>query len=353
MAAAAALAVGAVGHMANVAGIGGFFLQKWCWKRDRMLTNAEITRDHIRDARDMRNEQLQTLLVMDTLLFGIAFAVLVEGTPPEDTNTVFLVVYHGVLAAALSANVASMYYALLVVNRVLNFRVDRPRMGADVHPPIHDRAQDFDHYYLTYCLPTEMVANGLYHVTLALTMLLGVMLVLARAVYHYKSCLVGFVFFGVLALAGKFLWENRDHGEPTEIEGFEPPSLEEMEMVRGPEPPAGAGGPVPVAAPAPAPAVDLGPAASAAAAAGVAAAASATEGSARAEVEREDSLGFLHVSHDALPQAADDAHGGDDVPESGAAEREARPAPAAAEPTDGEEMQRLIPAPADGSAPSR
>ena len=120
-----------------------------------MSHDYEIARrEGERDAWSQRSQLLQTLMVVDTLMFSSAYALLVQGDPPANTPLWVVRCYAAGLGAALALLSGSVWCCLKLQARLSHYDIHRP----DVLYVCGRNHRTFQEYYLCHC---RMLSRGL------------------------------------------------------------------------------------------------------------------------------------------------------------------------------------------------
>ena len=80
----------------------------------------------LRDIWDQKTEQTSTLLVLNTLMFGCAFGVLIEGMPPESAHPGWIVAFAFCLATSFVLLFVSIIVALMLQAAMSQYQIRTP-----------------------------------------------------------------------------------------------------------------------------------------------------------------------------------------------------------------------------------
>eukprot|EP00808_Paulinella_micropora_P000144 g45097.t1 len=155
-------------------------------------------RESLRDIWGQRNQKLQTLMIVDTLLFGCSFAVLVEGFPPYGTHDFLLYAFVMINALTIGALFLSVWFCMKLQTRMTMYHID-DQFQAYSCGRFH---RDFDSYYRCHCASLEVVSTTLYFFG-AVGLILCVSIVAASRlfyVYERPGAAVCFVTIALLTI---------------------------------------------------------------------------------------------------------------------------------------------------------
>lgn len=141
---------------------------------------VSMRRENAREVRDMRMERIQTTLLVATLVFGCAFGLLVEGTPPPGTHWVATLCWVLLLFGSLSSSLLSMRLMWLLMRRTMQYNTHKPnenwcRVKTCVRAP--HRVENYKDFYACLCKPVEKLGHLNLNISIILTMLCGALLV--------------------------------------------------------------------------------------------------------------------------------------------------------------------------------
>eukprot|EP00756_Hemistasia_phaeocysticola_P048225 Hpha_TRINITY_DN22659_c0_g1::TRINITY_DN22659_c0_g1_i1::g.192628::m.192628 len=201
-------------------------------------------RENIRDARDMRNERIQTMLLVATLVFGCAFGLLIEGDPPIAEDSWFdnstgtpkhsfdifhfwLGAYSVFLGLALTCSLTAMYLMWLLLQRMMHYKVHKPNENWCHRCPDAGKnghvVESFDMFYACLCRPVMLLGHRLLVIALVTVLSSGGLLMGLRMHYEHKAAWPAIVFNVILVSFAIILVPLSRYFPPTDFRP-EPPT---------------------------------------------------------------------------------------------------------------------------------
>ena len=115
---------------------------------EQMSHDLDIAkREATRDVWSQRNQLIQTLMVVDTLMFSCAFAITVQGDPPPNTATWLIRLYSISLGTSLAFLFVSIWLSLKLQTRMAHYDMHRPTIVYNCGSThLH-----FNDYYRCHC----------------------------------------------------------------------------------------------------------------------------------------------------------------------------------------------------------
>lgn len=173
-------------------------------------------REAIRDVWSQRNQMTQTLMVVDTLMFACAFAITVQGDPPETTPLWLVRLYAVSLSSSLSFLFASIWFSLKVQTRMAHYDMHRPHLVYSCGTThLH-----FNEYYECHCQSLSRYAFVAFYVGTAATIADAAIFAVTKLMWEYNNNVAGTVLFLLIAsvamvmpLVGKKLWPSLESGD--------------------------------------------------------------------------------------------------------------------------------------------
>jgi len=191
----------------------------------QMAHDMEIARrESIRDVWSQRNQLAQTLMVVDTLMFGCAFSILVEGVLPDTTPSEVTQIYAVVLALSLGFLFVSIWFSLNL----------QARMGKyDMHQPFlkytcGQTHKNFNQYFDCHCKKISQHALWTFYTGTVLCIVSGSILFFSRLRYTYQNDIAGYLFVSIVGVSllivpfGQSIWssQTRDDGGEEDFGGL-------------------------------------------------------------------------------------------------------------------------------------
>ena len=153
--------------------------------RRRMALNKELhrsemshaaavaRREAVRDVWSQKNQLIQTLMVVDTVMFACAFSLAVEATAPATTGVITLRSYSGATAVALGFLFISIWLALKLQARMSAYDMHRP----DRAYACGSRHPEFADFFGCHCARLELAAFVTFWLGTAATIASGALYV--------------------------------------------------------------------------------------------------------------------------------------------------------------------------------
>lgn len=138
--------------------------------REEMAHANDIAkREAVRDVWSQKNQLIQTLMIVDTLMFSCAAAVFCEGDIPESTPVELVRLYAFFLGAALTLLFVSVWFSLKLQGRMAHYDMHKPKLVY-----ICDKTHvDFSAYFECHCRLLERVAFATFYLGTAFTIASG------------------------------------------------------------------------------------------------------------------------------------------------------------------------------------
>jgi hypothetical protein len=131
-----------------------------------MSHGIEIARrEAARDVWSQKNQLIQTLMMIDTVLFSCAFSLAVEGWTPPATSPTLNLLNSVVTSASLGVLFLSIWLTVKLQARMARYDVHHPRLRyvcGHAHLAFND-------YFQCHCARLELVAFGAFYVGTMLT----------------------------------------------------------------------------------------------------------------------------------------------------------------------------------------
>ena len=165
---------------------------------DEMAHEHDIARrEGIRDVWSQRNQLMQTLMVIDTLMFSCSYSLLLQGDPPVTAPNELVQLYSAVIGISLSFLFASIWFCLKIQNRLVYFDMHRP----DIVYCCGDKHRTFNEYYKCHCARLASAAFGGFYLGTAATVAEAAIFCFSKMYYGFVSLTAGTLFLVVSAVA--------------------------------------------------------------------------------------------------------------------------------------------------------
>eukprot|EP00457_Paulinella_chromatophora_P008265 gb/GEZN01008296.1/.p1 GENE.gb/GEZN01008296.1/~~gb/GEZN01008296.1/.p1 ORF type:complete len:277 (-),score=21.15 gb/GEZN01008296.1/:470-1300(-) len=152
-------------------------------------------RESLRDIWGQRNQKLQTLMIVDTLMFGCGFAILIEGFPPQATPRWAILLYIVSLAFTIGSLFLSVWLCMKMQTRMTKYHID-DQYQAYSCGRFH---RDFDSYYNCHCAHLEERATNLYFFGAICLIVCATTLAASRLLLVYGNTVAAAAFITVSA----------------------------------------------------------------------------------------------------------------------------------------------------------
>lgn len=140
-------------------------------------------RDILQEMRGQKTDKLETLMVMDALMLGCCFGLLVEGLPPLNTPLVVLAFYSVTMAFAIGLFFTSVWIVMKAQVRIQRYNILNPE-----HPyPCGKTHKTFQHFYWCHCQNLARYAGMCYYGGVVAMVVTGVLLFHARFKFRYDA----------------------------------------------------------------------------------------------------------------------------------------------------------------------
>ena len=147
-------------------------------------------REALRDMWAQANQKNQTQIIMQTLLFGCCFGLLIEGLLPQGTVEPLVCLYGICLSLAIMCIFISLLCLVKVQSRMTRFNISNReqvyRCGRQY--------ANFGEYYKAYCQSLKGWARCCNHVGMTLLFVTGVVLWYCRFMYAHSSLAAAIIF---------------------------------------------------------------------------------------------------------------------------------------------------------------
>lgn len=158
-------------------------------------------REGLRDIWAQKNHKNQTLIIMQTLLFGCSFGLIIEGILPEHCNYSIYILYSLFISTSLISIFISLLLLLKLQSRMTQFNIfNRNQIYS-----CGNKHQSFDSYYLHHCKQLKDYSIISYYIGSVSLIISGIILWFARFYYLYNKLSVSIVFliynlFGIILI---------------------------------------------------------------------------------------------------------------------------------------------------------
>eukprot|EP01060_Flectonema_neradi_P010815 TRINITY_DN178_c0_g7_i1.p1 TRINITY_DN178_c0_g7~~TRINITY_DN178_c0_g7_i1.p1 ORF type:complete len:514 (+),score=65.54 TRINITY_DN178_c0_g7_i1:46-1587(+) len=141
-------------------------------------------KENIRDNLVQESQRAQATMIVNTLMFGCCFAVMIEGNLPDGTPETVVICFSLALACSLGFLVISVWFAMNLQGRIAKYRISDPnvRYGRGKSRTQHET---FHSYFQKHCKPVYRLTQFfLWLGTLALLVCGGLLMGSKFAITH-------------------------------------------------------------------------------------------------------------------------------------------------------------------------
>ena len=142
-------------------------------------------KENIRDTMVQESQRAQAIMIVDTLMFGCCFGVVIEGNLPPDTDEAVVIAFSLSLGAAFTFLIISVWFAMNLQSRIAKYRISDPLNV--LYGKRGRQLSNFRSYFSRYCKPVYRLTHAfLWFGTVALLMN-GAILVASKFSYTNAS----------------------------------------------------------------------------------------------------------------------------------------------------------------------
>eukprot|EP00755_Sulcionema_specki_P008294 Sspe_Gene.40520::Locus_19582_Transcript_1_1_Confidence_1.000_Length_1556::g.40520::m.40520 len=154
-------------------------------------------KENIRDHLVQESQRAQAIMIVDTLMFGCCFGIIIEGQLPASTDSALVVAFSSCLALSLSFLIVSVWFAMNLQSRITKFKIADPnvRYGLKQH-----HFSSFSKYYDHYCKPVYRLTHIFMWIGTVMLLITGVILIGCRLALDHKNHRAASVFALSLAV---------------------------------------------------------------------------------------------------------------------------------------------------------
>jgi hypothetical protein len=152
-------------------------------------------REALRDLWSQKNQLIQTLMVIDTVMFSCAFSLAVEATAPDATNMALLRIYSATTSCALGLLFLSIWLAVKLQARMASYDMHRPRLVYRCG----QRHIDFPAFFECHGARLEVAAFGTFWVGTIVTVAASALYVSTIFTWHLDRVVTPLWLFVALA----------------------------------------------------------------------------------------------------------------------------------------------------------
>ena len=154
-------------------------------------------REGVRDMWAQRSQQTQTLMIIDTLMFSCAYAVVVQGDLPLAVSTWVLRLYATMSGVALTLLFVSIWFSIKLQTRMAMYDMHRPH----VVYTCGRRHRNFHEYYLCHCRIMATFSFATFYCGTIATLLIAAIFVSSKLTWEYDANVAAILFLCISLFA--------------------------------------------------------------------------------------------------------------------------------------------------------
>eukprot|EP01083_Nonionella_stella_P094735 265878_1 len=130
----------------------------------QMEHDREISRrEEMRDILTHKSNKSQTLMINTTLMFGGGFAILIEGTPPENSPTAILILFSIFLGLSFFCLFLSLWFSMTLQSLMVKYNIHSPNQFYKCRAGIQQHST-FSDYYECHCVKLSQHAVRFFYI---------------------------------------------------------------------------------------------------------------------------------------------------------------------------------------------
>jgi hypothetical protein len=183
-------------------------------KLDKELHLRQVVHDYdiarregIRDTWSQRNQLVQTLMIVDTVVFSGGYSMLIQESPASDAPMVLVELYVGLLGAGLSLLFASLWFSLKLQTRLAQFDI----YHQDTVYVCGKRHRQFADYYECHGAQLTRLAFYSFYIGTVSVMASAAVITFIQLVYEWDAASGAWVVIIVVGVAITFLFLGNLH----------------------------------------------------------------------------------------------------------------------------------------------
>lgn len=126
-------------------------------------------REAVRDVWSQKNQLIQTLMIVDTMMFASVYSIVIQGTLPPDTDFILTMLFSIISSLSLCFLFASLWLTVKLEARMARYDMHEPKLVYACGRP----HRDFRDYFRCHCYRVESVAFGSFYAGTALTVVVA------------------------------------------------------------------------------------------------------------------------------------------------------------------------------------
>ena len=141
-------------------------------------------RENIRDTMVQESQRAQAIMIVDTLMFGCCYSLIVEGNLPDGTQETVVVAFSISLTISVSFLIISVWFAMNLQSRIVKYDISDKTVKYGKQQKMKST---FRKYFLEFCKPVYRLTHWFMWMGTVALLIAGTLLVCAKFVYTHKS----------------------------------------------------------------------------------------------------------------------------------------------------------------------
>lgn len=160
-------------------------------------------RDMLNQLREQRESKLENLLVMDTLMLGVCFSIMVEGNPPDETGEGWLVLFAVFLGLSMCLFFLSIWFLFKIHDRMSRYNVLNPNHKYMLCGHVH---ASFGSFFECHCNNLKHLGIAAYYLGMCCLMFTGCIIMITRFDLQFSNAsnVPGIVFCCICGVTALF-----------------------------------------------------------------------------------------------------------------------------------------------------
>ena len=166
----------------------------------QMEHDREISRrEEMRDILTHKATKSQTLMINTTLMFGAAFAILIEGTPPNDSPTSLLKLFSIFLGLSFFCLFLSLWFSMTLQSLMVKYNIhDRQQFYKCQHGI--QQHETFSDYYDCHCVKLSQSAVRFFYIGTCSLMITAALLFHSRFDILLNAPVASYIFSSIIGM---------------------------------------------------------------------------------------------------------------------------------------------------------
>jgi hypothetical protein len=154
-------------------------------------------RDILNEMRDQNSNKMESLLIMNTLMIGCCFAVVIEGMPPRDTYRPLLSLFAFSLSSSICMFLLSVWFIRKTQARMSRYNLMKPN---HIYIVCGNSHSNYHSYFMCHCYTLWRLSVIAYYIGIVLLMMTAIILFWARFMIRSRIPEAAFIFAGLMTM---------------------------------------------------------------------------------------------------------------------------------------------------------